>query len=228
MADALTRMRAKRAARRVSQVTPYRSCAGCDLCCTAPGIAELHKPPGERCAHLAGPAGRSCSIYASRPTVCIDFHCLWRTTDQILPDWLRPADCGFLLAFNNPSVWPSVVTVHVDPERPKAWENPWAQTVFATLAEQWNCLVAIGQAPGTSHIFCPNGTKITVANYAPAEQALIVKPDGFIGAPAWAFGPDRRPVVERIREVGFSWGLPPPPVDLWNAQPLHDREQREQ
>jgi hypothetical protein len=204
-------MRANRAERISRNVTPYRSCAGCDVCCSAPGIAELGKPPGEPCRHLAGEAGRSCSIYASRPKVCIDFHCLWRMTDRVLPDWLRPADCGFLLAFNRPDQWPAVVTVHVDPARPDAWFNPWAQTVFAELAEKWNCLVAIGQAPGTSHIFCPNGSRIVVADYDEAGRAILVRADGFIGAPASVFGPDRRPLIERLRETSFDWKLPPPP-----------------
>jgi Fe-S-cluster containining protein len=43
-----------RQARRASEITASRSCDGCDLCCTAPGIAEMHKPPGVRCDHLAG------------------------------------------------------------------------------------------------------------------------------------------------------------------------------
>ena len=39
MADALARMRARRSERRRADVTPFRSCAGCDLCCTALGIS---------------------------------------------------------------------------------------------------------------------------------------------------------------------------------------------
>ena len=211
MADALATMRARRAARRTAAVTPTRSCAGCDLCCTAPGITELGKPPGEPCANLCGTPGQSCAIYARRPTVCIDFHCLWRITENVLPEWLRPAECGFLLAFNRLVEWPAVVTVHVDPARPDAWKNPWAQTVFVTLAETWNCLVAIGQSPITSHIFCPNGQRIDLADCTPEQQAVLVQPDSFIGAPDYTFGPDRRPLNEAIRGSIFDWQLPPPP-----------------
>jgi hypothetical protein len=229
MADALAAMRARRAARRTAEVTPLRSCAGCDLCgcdlcCTAPGIKELHKPPGEPCRHLAGPAGRSCSVYASRPKVCIDFHCLWRVTERVLPEWLRPADCGFLLAFNRVDVWPAVVTVHPDPQRPDAWRNKWAMTVFATIAERWNCLVAIRQNPDTSDIFCPNGTRICLDGLPPEQRVLLVREDGTVGAPGSMFGPDRRPLIERLRDVQFVWRLPQPPADLWDAEPLHDRE----
>ena len=211
MADALAKMRANRAQRIRARVTPFRSCDGCDLCCTALGINEMHKPPGEPCVHLSGASGRSCSIYASRPKVCIDFHCLWRTTDQVLPEWLRPADCGFVLAFNNVRQWPSVVTVHPDPARPYAWRNPWAMTVFMTLAEAWNCLVAIGQAPGTTDIFAPAG-HVRLADYSPAQQADIVRPDGTVGVPMYMFRPDRRPLIERVGEVVFDWTLKPPPT----------------
>jgi hypothetical protein len=212
MADALARMRARRAERRLAEVTDTRSCAGCDLCCTAPGIAQLRKPPGEPCVHLSGEPGRSCSIYASRPKICIDFHCLWRVTETVLPDWLRPADCGFMIAFNRLDEFPGVVTVHPDPARPLAWKTLWAQTVFSILAERWNCLVAIGQAPGTSHIFCPDGTRLTLADYSPADRAKLVRDDGTIGAPRNVFGPDRRPLAEQIRETLFDWSALPPPT----------------
>jgi len=211
MADALARIRAKRAAKASAHLTPLRSCAGCDLCCTAPGISELGKPPGERCSNLCGEAGASCSIYPSRPKVCVEFYCLWRITDAVLPDWLRPADCGFLLGFNNVAVWPGVITVHVDPERPDAWDNPWAKTVFAEIANAWNCLVAIGQSPGTTHIFCPDGTLLDLDAYTPEERLLLSREDGFIGAPDFVFHADKRPLAERMREVRFSWGLAPPP-----------------
>jgi hypothetical protein len=132
---------------------------------------------------------------------------MWRMSDHILPSWLHPARCGFLLAFNNPFVWPSVVTVHVDPARPDCWDNPWAKTVFGTLAEQWNCLVAVGQVPGTSHVFCPDGCCITMADY----PKLMHSDKGTIGAPSFVFGPDRRPIVERMAETAFVWALPPQP-----------------
>jgi uncharacterized cysteine cluster protein YcgN (CxxCxxCC family) len=205
MADALKRMRERRAARDAERVTTARSCDGCDLCCIAPGIAELRKPPGQRCSSLCGEPGRSCSIYPSRPRVCSGFYCLWRATETVLPEWLRPADCGFLLAFNQLDEWPAVVTVHVDPERPDAWRSPWAITVFVTLAEHWNCLVAIGQVPITSHVICPDGSMIEVENNPWAMS------DGMVGAPSFVFGPDRRPLGAHLRETVFSWGLPPPP-----------------
>jgi hypothetical protein len=211
MADALAAIRARRAERLRSRLTPARSCDGCDLCCTAPGIKEMDKPPGEPCKNLCGEPGRSCSIYSKRPPVCVEFHCLWRLTEAILPSWLRPADCGFMLSFNRHDQWPGVITAHVDPARPDAWRNQWAMTVFAEIAGAWNCLVAVGQSPGCVAIFCPNGTKIELGDYTPEERAVLVGADGWVGAPDYVFGPDRRPLSERIPEAEFSWGLPLPP-----------------
>lgn len=210
MADALARLRARRA-ERMDAAPSARSCGACDLCCTAPGIAELDKPPGVPCSNLCGAPGQSCSIYADRPPVCSGFRCLWRTTDRILPDWLHPAACGFLLAFNDPTKFPSVVTVHVDPARPDAWNNPWSKTVFAELADKWNCLVAIGQSPITSHIFCPNGTMIDLAAQTPEVRELLVRENGTIGAPMETFGPDQRPLIDHLNSTAFVWHLPPPP-----------------
>jgi hypothetical protein len=144
--------------------------------------------------------------------VCIDFHCLWRMADHVLPLWLRPADCGFMLAFNNPAVWPSIITVHADPGLPDTTDSPWARTVFATLAEQWNCLVAVGQVPLTSWVYCPNGERLSVAD----NPVLMKAGQGTVGAPGYVFGPDRRPLIERLREVDFRWALPPPP---WATTP---------
>jgi hypothetical protein len=198
-------MKARREARINARLPPSRSCEGCDLCCIAPGIKELAKPPGTPCEKLCGEPGRSCSIYPDRPRVCREFFCIWRLSEAILPEWLRPADCGFFLSPNDFTKWPGVVTVHVDPARPTAWLNPWAQTVFSTLAERWNCLVAIGQSPGATHIFAPNGARLTVA-----DHPELVDETGFVGAPDWMFGPDQRPLIEQMRETAFSWGIAPP------------------
>jgi hypothetical protein len=207
MADALVRMRAKRSARLAAKLPTSRTCDGCDVCCTAPGIKEFNKPPAVPCQHLRCGAEGSCSIYAHRPKVCIDFYCLWRLTDRYLPDYMKPSLCGFMLAPNNPFAFPGVITVHVDPARPDAWRTPWAQTLFATLADTWNCIVAVGQVPITSHLFTPGGVLISIADH----PSLMQEADGTVGAPSYLFGEDRRPLWQKMRETVFTWSLPPPP-----------------
>ncbi len=51
-------------------------CLKCGTCCTAPDIAALGKPLGERCSHLD--ENLCCGIYETRPEVCRNYR----------PDWL--------------------------------------------------------------------------------------------------------------------------------------------
>lgn len=62
-----------------------RRCGNCKLCCKVHSIAELEKPAGVWCKHCPG---KGCSIYATRPTECRDYKCLW--LDGVLPDECRP------------------------------------------------------------------------------------------------------------------------------------------
>lgn len=205
MSDSLAKLRGRKARRLTAAFPTTRTCDGCDLCCTAPPIREMDKPPGVPCAKLCGEPGRSCSVYDRRPELCRQFHCLWRMSDHWLPDWARPADCGYLLSFNRLDVFPGVVTVHPDPARPEAWKSIYGQTLLVNLAEQWNCIVAVGTAPWTTHVICPDGSMLVVA-----ENPWIVKEDGTVGAPSETFGPDRRPLKERARESVFDWKLATP------------------
>ncbi|BDV43854.1 zinc/iron-chelating domain-containing protein [Geotalea uraniireducens] len=44
------------------------ACRQCGTCCTAPDIAALGKPLGQRCRHLDEQL--RCAIYPDRPAVC--------------------------------------------------------------------------------------------------------------------------------------------------------------
>jgi hypothetical protein len=205
VADALAKLRERRAKMLAAASPTTRTCDGCDLCCSAPPIHEFKKPPGQPCDKLCGEPGRSCSIYEKRPQVCRQFQCLWRMTDRWLPEWAKPSEIGFLLSFNRLDQFPAVVTVHPDPARPDAWRSIWGQTIMTNLASHWNCVVAIGTAPWTTHIVCPDGSFIDVA-----EMPGCVKPDGSVGAPTFTFGPDTRPLADQVRESAFAWNLTPP------------------
>lgn len=61
--------------RRVSdETTKPRECGPCTACCTAEGVHELHKAPGDPCEYVCS---RGCGIYERRPASCRDFRCLW-------------------------------------------------------------------------------------------------------------------------------------------------------
>lgn len=59
-----------------------RSCGACSACCTAIGVTELQKGPGDPCTALVQigerkPGQGGCSIYKFRPPTCKSFECLW-------------------------------------------------------------------------------------------------------------------------------------------------------
>lgn len=74
-----------------------RQCGSCYACCVHLGIEELHKYSGQTCRHLYGgsdPAKR-CSIYATRPSACAEYRCLWR--EGWGDDNFQPSLSGFLV-----------------------------------------------------------------------------------------------------------------------------------
>jgi hypothetical protein len=79
-------------------LVPDRECGECTACCTELAITldGMRKLPGVTCEHCV--AGGGCAIYAARPAVCRDYHCLWRSIPQ-LPDSWRPDRSGFLFDF---------------------------------------------------------------------------------------------------------------------------------
>lgn len=72
-----------------------RDCGTCSLCCTTMAVTEIGKAYGEKCPQLS-PLGR-CRIYATRPTSCREFRCLWKQgvlLKELSPSRVRAvADC---------------------------------------------------------------------------------------------------------------------------------------
>jgi hypothetical protein len=192
MADALAKLRDRKIQRLLERLPQDRSCEGCDLCCTAVGVRELGKPPSVACEHLCGAPGASCGIYETRPRSCREFYCMWRAMVGF-PEDFRPADCGFVVSINDPNVHPMVVTVHPDPARPDAWDTIRARRFFLLLAQDWNCLVAIGQGELAHTIFAPQGYVFT----KDSAPELFIDGGNKIGAPDFLFAPSDKPTRNR-------------------------------
>jgi hypothetical protein len=64
-------------------LVPGRTCGACSLCCKVYSIAELNKPAGQWCPHLA--RGPGCTIYKSRPQDCRQFFCAWLLDPTYFP-----------------------------------------------------------------------------------------------------------------------------------------------
>jgi len=79
-------------------LVPDRTCGECTACCTELAITldGMRKLPGTPCEHCIATGG--CAIYATRPGVCRDYHCLWRSIPQ-LPEAWRPDRAGFMFDF---------------------------------------------------------------------------------------------------------------------------------
>jgi uncharacterized cysteine cluster protein YcgN (CxxCxxCC family) len=181
MADALNKLRDRRLRKFAAFLDNGRSCDGCDLCCTAVGVTVLNKPPAVACKHLCGEPGRSCSIYERRPKDCREFFCFWRAAPQVLDDRFRPVECGFVVAINDASDYPVVITVHPDPARPDAWKA--FRPAFAQLAHEQDCIVAVGQGRTATDIFAPQGFHATKAE----APSLFVDGGLKVGAPDFLF-----------------------------------------
>ncbi|MBI1360899.1 MAG: hypothetical protein GC155_11530 [Alphaproteobacteria bacterium] len=77
-------------------MVPGRSCDGCVVCCVVPPVKspEFSKTSGVACQHCDTAAG--CAIYATRPNVCREFLCGWRSL-PFLDDRWKPEACGLLV-----------------------------------------------------------------------------------------------------------------------------------
>lgn len=104
---------------------PGRSCGSCTLCCRLPEIEAFAKPANVLCSHCRPGAG--CTIYATRPALCRDFLCLWRTSASLGPEW-NPAETGMMVYVQGPQT-----TVLVDPALPDAWKRE----PYAARLRQW-------------------------------------------------------------------------------------------
>jgi hypothetical protein len=98
-------------------LVPNRTCDGCTLCCKLLDIEALKKPRLVWCPDCK--IGEGCGIYESRPSVCRDFHCLYRVSPELGEQW-NPAVSKMLLNYVAPA---KQVNVHTDPDFPNMWRQ---------------------------------------------------------------------------------------------------------
>lgn len=79
-----------------------KTCDGCVACCNGTLNITIEKEEVNRnhpCSKICLDK-KNCSDYNNRPSVCSIFKCLWLTQDDI-PEWLKPSNCGMLLLKRN-------------------------------------------------------------------------------------------------------------------------------
>lgn len=102
-----------------------RECGACSMCCKLPSIAPLNKPVDHWCQHCNPKAAAPCTIYSTRPQVCVDFKCEWLQHPDIPEVWY-PAESKMVLNVGPASGKFRFMNVMVDVGSPNRWrEQPY-------------------------------------------------------------------------------------------------------
>lgn len=117
---------------------PGKSCGPCSLCCKVLEITEFAKPAGQLCENCQNGGSGGCTIYETRPKVCRDYECLWKSERELSPR-LRPDRTGTLLMEDPDSDEYRAVC---DPAKPMAWLNPLVFKQLVTMAKSGRIVVA--------------------------------------------------------------------------------------
>ncbi len=115
---------------------PGKTCGECSFCCKVLEITELAKPAGAWCAHCRKSGG--CGVYATRPNVCRDYECLWKS-DRGLSSRLRPDRVGAIL-MEDPDT--DEYRAVCDPAKPLAWRTPLVFKHLVAMAKSGRIVVA--------------------------------------------------------------------------------------
>ncbi len=75
-----------------------RDCGDCNVCCTIMPVPQLQKPAGVECKDWdKDRVGGGCKVYATRPQVCRQWACVWRSGSNLLEPEDRPDRLGIML-----------------------------------------------------------------------------------------------------------------------------------
>lgn len=170
------------------QLVPNKACGACTVCCKALTIRhpDLRKLSGVLCENCR--EGIGCAIYETRPSVCRNYHCAWRTLPEAqMSDAWRPDRSGLLATFVHddiPTEFPQLgikFDILGDAEQLSltdhpvlSWE-PLLQFVRAAVANRFPVFLHTPAPPGFA------GTK-TLLNTLAARPAMMRDREGLIAA----------------------------------------------
>ena len=111
-------------------MTKPNACGTCTACCRVYAIPELDKPAGPWCSHCA--VGKGCTIYDSRPSLCVEYKCLWLQSRERDPRYhlgeeLRPDRSKVVFS---PTTDDSVMAGITLPGAADAWRKPNVRTLI--------------------------------------------------------------------------------------------------
>ena len=81
----------------------YRECGDCNMCCQGflPGNIHGYQMTRGIPCHFAKNDSEGCggcTIYEDRPKECRDYVCVWKTSPQVIPQWMQPNKSGVILS----------------------------------------------------------------------------------------------------------------------------------
>ena len=80
-----------------------RSCGDCSMCCEGFLAADIHgyqMMQGVPCHFKAQSSKGCCSIYDNRPSVCVNYKCLYLLSPKQVPEWMKPNRSDVILGLN--------------------------------------------------------------------------------------------------------------------------------
>jgi hypothetical protein len=110
-------------------ISKPRECGACTACCTAVAVFELRKPVGEKCRHVSH---KGCGTYASRPSECQMFECLWLRGHFAIHD--RPDKLGAVF-FEEVSIDPNEKLIGCAETTPGTHRQERVMTIIHSLVE---------------------------------------------------------------------------------------------
>ncbi|MBL9080134.1 MAG: hypothetical protein JNL08_21755 [Planctomycetes bacterium] len=190
-----------------------RECGPCTACCTAEGVHELHKPPGETCQFVCA---QGCANYERRPPSCREFACLW--LQGAFDADLRPDGLGVVF-----SLTPAPASMHPWRRYVRAMEAELGASTRPKCAELIRWLASKGEVVW---VYPADGNRpdAKVVIHYPDGQSLTIDP-GFTFERQLAQieliqqGATPQEAMSRFPPVPFP---PPRPAQEW----LRDRDAR--
>lgn len=144
-------------------------CGSCTACCRVFAIPALQKPAGKWCGHCA--IGEGCKIYEDRPTLCVDFQCVWLQSFDHgagMADDMRPDRCKVVFS---PTTKDGLMSATTMPGYAGAWRRGAARRIIDLMLKS-GLRVVVGPPRSTTKIMIDDLGEREVQMTEPDENGM--------------------------------------------------------